>query len=364
MHILKRREQCYTMSDKNNSNTQTKKRRRSQKGDTPVRINDQLAAATALLHAASQCCQTSAENQQQTLELLLVNMTEKNHKTLLNILTTTLLTIPHELTCELDETTLNILFQTTVSVTTLDAEIEKTTNLNYPGEELAWKIITIESNNHIGLVKNEIKKLIPYLPPTDPGDLLGYGWRGLRAALRQYDPDTGNTLATFACPKINGALRDGIRSEHHLPKRLTTFARKINKTAENLATNLSRTPTYEEIAKELDLAAKEKALLPQLPSPASIDEILEITNGVPVKELSLDETSNPAVLLETLSVNTNLSEGITNLNTEEQLLINSLYEKGTTIRTAARAAGLTVVEAQEAHTQALDKLRQHMLSWA
>ena len=79
------------MSDKNNSNIQTKKRRRSQKGDTPVRINDQLAATVTLLQTASQCCQTSAESKQRTLELLLVNMTEKNHKTLLNILTTTLL---------------------------------------------------------------------------------------------------------------------------------------------------------------------------------------------------------------------------------------------------------------------------------
>ena len=73
---------------------------------------------------------------------------------------------------------------------------------------------------HMGLV-HEIAKGIAATSAgskIDPGDLFGEGAVGLLEAAQTFDPERGVPFEAFARRRIKGAIFDGIRKHHWLPK--------------------------------------------------------------------------------------------------------------------------------------------------
>lgn len=137
------------------------------------------------------------------------------------------------------------------------------------GEALAWSVIARESLQHILLVKREANRMARMWSERKADDLVGYGWRGLRLALRSYNPETA-WFSTYACPKIRGAMRDGMRSEHHLPKRLNTFVNKAERAKDELSALLGRHPTQIEIAERLETEVERVRQLATFAAPTSL----------------------------------------------------------------------------------------------
>lgn len=364
LHKLCPPEQSQYMSENNKerSSRAPARRRRSVRGQTPPRINDQLAATAAVITAATHCCPARRGRLSEHVE----DVAGALHGNVVNVPAAVCAAVDygHSTTCTFTSHDAYDLYMRTVTLLKLPDLIDVLKSDGIDAERLTWNLIVIESTRHIGLIRNEIKKLLPHLPPTDPNDLLGYGWRGLRMALRQYDPDTGNALATFACPKINGAIRDGIRSEHHLPKRLTTFSRRVSRTSEELTARLSRTPTYSEIADELDLAAKERSYLPHLPAPASLEEMFTAgADDGPRYELRASENNDVDVVVETGAQNADLKDAFDSLDCSSQTLLTAMYVDGKTLRSAARSAGISYAQAHTVHEHALGHMRELLHAW-
>lgn len=158
----------------------------------------------------------------------------------------------------------------TTTATGLDATIDELGAVGIDAERLCWNLIAHESLRHEKLVWRQAHRLAASQPNTSSEELLGYGWQGLRLGLRSYDPDRC-LLATYAVPRINGAIRDGIRSEHHLPKRLVTMQRKLRTIDETLTRDLGRIPTLSEVADRFGADANQRSLMSRLARPASID---------------------------------------------------------------------------------------------
>jgi len=345
-----------------NNYSSTNPRARSVKGTQPPRLNVTLSAVATAITAATGCCPNTEGRLATRVDDVAIAL-ETRHGSVETITAVTCAT-GHTRACT---TTVESLTAIIAATTTTDPLPEVITRLNARGidaERLIWNIIVIESEKHIGLIHNEIRKLLPHLPPTDSADLLGYGWRGLRMALRQYDPDTGNSLATFACPKINGAIRDGIRSEHHLPKRLTTFARKVAATNEKLTMQLSRTPTWDEIAADLDLAAKERSYLPHIGTPASLDELCTNADNDSPRLLSNSADITVEDIIERSERRHHLNAAINKLPPRQASLINHYFLNNVTLPAAAKHVSVPVETAQRLLDDALNTLRDDMAAWA
>lgn len=154
----------------------------------------------------------------------------------------------------------------------LGATIAEFVQRGIDAERITWEVISRESVRHEGLIHKECNRLVRALPERDPDELTGYGWAGLRTALRNFDPELGYAFSTYACPKINGAIRDGVRAESPIPKRLTTFRRKVTAAEEKLTHELARQPTYAEIAAYVS-STESLHLLPRLAPQASLEEL-------------------------------------------------------------------------------------------
>lgn len=219
-------------------------------------------------------------------------------------------------------------------------------------EPLCAAIVRLEACHHVSLVKKFVSQFVSKSDPESlnrtPPELYAYGYVGLSNALRGYDPASSNTLSTFAAIRIVGAVRDGIRAESPVPKRLTTFVRAVESAEEKLTLALSRVPTREELSAELGEQARYLHLYPRLRRQASLDE-LEFFNPPSTEDVNHQ--------VEVMNMSADLHAGLVTLDPLERNSFTLLYGSGLTERAAAKELGITQRELKGAASSAIAKLR-------
>lgn len=128
-----------------------------------------------------------------------------------------------------------------------------------------------ESTRHLNLVWSRAHRMCRKMcPDRDASELIGWGWIGLLAALKAYDPSRG-AFSTYAAARIDGAIRDGLRADSPVPKRAMTLRRSRWEAESTLAQALCRMPTLDEIAERLGVDVERLRTLDRLGTPASLD---------------------------------------------------------------------------------------------
>src|SRR5438034_1183046 len=90
--------------------------------------------------------------------------------------------------------------------------------------------------------------------PEPIDDLIQVGSIGLVKAIERFDPERGVPLPSFAVPTILGELKRHFRDHGwslHMSRDLQERILKIERTADNLATTLGRSPSIAEIGSRL-----------------------------------------------------------------------------------------------------------------
>lgn len=231
-------------------------------------------------------------------------------------------------------------------------------------EKVTWDVITRESANHEGLIYKECNRLLRALPNRQVDELKGYGWVGLRTALRNFDLSLGYAFSTYACPRINGAIRDGVRAESPIPKRLTTFVRKVSSAEELLTHELSRTPTYEEISEYLAAEERTMKLLPRLSPAMSLEEMSLGPDGEHFREPScLVDEHTPLDSTMTILRDEALHRAIANLPAEQEEAIRLLMLEEIPVGVAAKQVGIPPRQMSQRRQRALKALAPVMQAW-
>lgn len=78
---------------------------------------------------------------------------------------------------------------------------------------------------NVGLIYHVANKIAPTYK-VDADDLVSYGFLGLHRAAEMFDPSLGFAFSTYACPKIRGAILDGLRDELPWSARIEKDRRK------------------------------------------------------------------------------------------------------------------------------------------
>src|SRR3990172_5787208 len=85
----------------------------------------------------------------------------------------------------------------------------------------------------------------------DREDAMSYGIEGLIQAVDGFDETRGTRFASFAVRRIRGAILDAVRRQDPLPRSLRRSARQVEQAAQELAVQLGRWPTRNELAMRL-----------------------------------------------------------------------------------------------------------------
>jgi RNA polymerase sigma factor for flagellar operon FliA len=214
---------------------------------------------------------------------------------------------------------------------------------------------------HLGLVKSVVARLAGRLPShLAADDLYSAGLLGFLGALEDYDPDRGVEFATYAAPRIRGAIFDELRRLDWVPRSVRKLLRRAEHAVEVLAQQLGRAPTEEEVARALglDVAAYQRFLGEGL-------TLVSLQAGAPpgrdgagrLDQLEDAETPDPFAALADKERRALLSELIDTLPPRERQVLALYYCEELTMQEVGRIMGVTESRVSQIHASAILRLR-------
>lgn len=217
-------------------------------------------------------------------------------------------------------------------------------------ERLGDALVRLESLSHVSLVWHQASKVSGSFSGYAAADLVGWGWSGLRMALRRFDPSMGYAFSTYACTRIVGAIRDGVRSERAVPKRLGTFQRQLDVVAEELAERLGRQPTVSELAERVGEPEDKVLAAHRARSMVSFDELAESGRDVaPPFVADMADVLSPEV-----------DSMLSDLPEVEADVLRMVVLEGWSDREVAAHLGISQAAVRRLREAAIDRLRSSL----
>src|SRR5680860_1096764 len=108
------------------------------------------------------------------------------------------------------------------------------------------------------LVKYVSGRMASGLPAhVEESDLISYGLVGLINAIERFEPEREIKFETYAITRIKGAIIDELRHLDWVPRSVRARAREIERAHGKLEHRLHRTPSDDEMARELGISVEE-----------------------------------------------------------------------------------------------------------
>lgn len=216
------------------------------------------------------------------------------------------------------------------------------------------------------LVKYVAGRIYIKVPPNvDHGDLVSCGVFGLIDAIEKFDLSKNIKFETYAIARVKGAIIDELRSLDWIPRSVRFKAKELEKTYMELEGRLKRTPTDEEICRELDIT-KDKLYetIGQIGNTAvvALDDTFtvgkDMDGRVGLIDIIEDESSaEPAATFEIEEMKDLLAQAIDRLPEREKTVIALYYYEGLTLKEIGDVLGVTESRVSQMHTKAILQLK-------
>jgi RNA polymerase sigma factor for flagellar operon FliA len=222
--------------------------------------------------------------------------------------------------------------------------------------------LIIEHLPQVRLIARRIHERLPESVNLD--DLISTGTLGLIAAIDRFDPHHNVKLKTYAEYKIRGAILDSLRGLDWAPRQQRRRSKQIEAAIAAAEQRLHRSPTEDEIARELRLSLEEYhewlvdirgVNLGSLETSAPEDDSRNL-----LKYISGDEEDWPSRLLERSELQRLLAEAIEKMPRSERIVISLYYHEELTLREIAKVVNLHESRISQLKSQAILRLRAYL----
>lgn len=210
--------------------------------------------------------------------------------------------------------------------------------------------------NNLPLVKSVASR---FFLRGETEDLIQTGAIGLLKAIRNFDPEMGTELSTYAVPMIAGEIRRYLRDSGSIKagRRIKELSAKISRLLYE-AEKQGRDPKLSELADKLGVSNEEAAEAAAYLTPvAYLDKEIPGGRGTALSSLvSLDHGTEEQAIERVFS-----QQLLLRLDTPERELITLRYITGLKQTEAAERLGITQPKASRLETRALMKLRSAIM---
>ena len=203
---------------------------------------------------------------------------------------------------------------------------------------------------------------------VEEADLISYGLIGLINAIERFDLEREIKFETYAITRIKGAIIDELRSLDWVPRSVRARAREIERVHAKLEHRLHRTPTDEEMARELNLRVEEfQEVLVKISNSTvvALDELWAVSDAsgdqVSLLDTLTDENApDPAAVMDQTDLKDRVADAIARLPEREKLVVALYYYENLTLREIGEVLGVTESRVSQLHTKAILRLRSRL----
>ena len=203
---------------------------------------------------------------------------------------------------------------------------------------------------------------------VEESDLISYGLIGLINAIERFEIEREIKFETYAITRIKGAIIDELRALDWVPRSVRARAREIERVHAKLEHRLHRTPTDEEMARELGISTDEfqEALVKISNSTVvALDELWAVSDASGDQVSLLDtlqdpDAPDPQQLLDASELKDRLADAISALPEREKLVIALYYYENLTLREIGEVLGVTESRISQLHTKAVLRLKSRL----
>lgn len=192
-------------------------------------------------------------------------------------------------------------------------------------------------------------------------DLFQVGVIGLIKAIDNFDLKQNVRFSTYAVPMIIGEIRRYIRDNNSIrvSRSLRDTAYQALKIRENLAYELGREPTIDEIAQKLELPKEDVVFaMDSIQEPMSLFEPIYNDGGDPIYLMDQvgDQKNTDYRWLENIL----LQQAIKHLNQREQTIIDLRFFQGKTQMEVAEEIGISQAQVSRLEKGALNQMKKYV----
>lgn len=195
-------------------------------------------------------------------------------------------------------------------------------------------------------------------------DLVGFGVFGLFDAIEKFDPEKHVKFKTYAVTRIRGAIFDELRSIDWVPRSVRQKTREIEEVINKLESNLGRSASDKEIAKEMGVSVQEFQKVMLKISGTSILSLNDIwytgeeNDSVSIVEsIESPHSLNPDTIVEKEEIKRVIVEAISELPEKEKKVLVLYYYEDLTLKEIGQVLEVTESRISQLHTKAIMRLR-------
>ena len=224
-----------------------------------------------------------------------------------------------------------------------------------PSDELKWEIVMRHSN----IVKNIALQIQGvYCTFAQLDDIINEGLITMAKAVDKYDPSIGK-FETYVSKRIRGMIIDLARQQDWVPRPVRRRAKEIERANGELYSELGRFPTDHEVAEHLGISDEEyqdTMSNASMYSVVSLEETLEGYEQISGPEETASDMM-PEASLERTEMLDELTEAISSLRENEQIVLSLYYQQDMKMKDIADILGVSHARASQIHTRAIQKLK-------
>lgn len=217
---------------------------------------------------------------------------------------------------------------------------------------------------YLPFVKKIIQRIAVYLPShIDKDDLLHAGIIGLIQSIDRYDPDRGNSLATYAQFRIRGAILSELRAMDLLSRKNRKSVREMQRASIRLEQKLGREIENWELAEEMGVTMNELENIQKIAclSIVSFDDIFSESNTE--KEILMEQMVNTQnhdafTSVRAQEIKSTIVKAIEVLPEREKHVISLYYVDELTFREIGKVMNLTESRISQIHAKAILALQK------
>jgi RNA polymerase sigma factor FliA len=187
-------------------------------------------------------------------------------------------------------------------------------------------------------------------------DLVSEGYVGLVQAARKFDPDRGALFATFAIPRIRGAILDAMRRDSLVSRPMASRIAQYRTEYQDLVDSLDREPTVDEVASRLNLSLKQAAEVMKLRSL----RVTSLENQAEVQSRVEDDSASPEEQALQALLGLELKNYLERLQPHDREIIVRIYWWHQRQKEVADALGISASRVSQRRSRALHNLRRMM----